>query len=473
MFTKDEKRPAPIEYLGGVMDEETRPLLQRYIQGLQDGEGVLVVFRLLEGTNPNVLLESDIVSISGHNWNYIAGQNAEGEMQKLVDRLSEHAGELRVANAFFSQGSAKIKAFDDHKVCFGIIGKNEGEIKSIKGIVHQQLNMGLNGDLLLHEGDIIMQALVENGVFHEGHRQRPIQVKTYGAGGSSSSHVNPGDMAISDGVIDIRTHVDPLCLVEYLEKYCSDFKLSNPNVRTKELEEFLSMIQHIREQAMDPDYTGISMVHDVAELARRASLYTGQKSTEIIGQMDPQLKRYYGEITFATSNSGIAVAHRMDTRADGTKYTGDSGQAELVKALQSFLGKMSRVNHEEFEKEMNALLERQREVDRKIRAVRDERDLILKDKLDTNAQQQHRRLLTNSSDIEQESEKLVPVLIKSGHDEEISELCEEKIIQLRKSKIVLLQLDEQLLESMSSLSPSTEERLKHLHDELSCVTERI
>ncbi|RZV23220.1 hypothetical protein EKG34_13905, partial [Legionella longbeachae] len=57
MQTKYDTQIKPIEYLGGVMDEETRPLLKSYIDQLEEGEAALVVFRLLEGDSPDALLE--------------------------------------------------------------------------------------------------------------------------------------------------------------------------------------------------------------------------------------------------------------------------------------------------------------------------------------------------------------------------------------------------------------------------------
>lgn len=345
----DRNAVKPIEYLGGVMDEETRPLLKSYITGLKDGEGALVVFRLGEGDSSNVLLESDINQIAGHEWNYVTGKNGNSPMQNLVDTLSADATKSRVANSLFSQGSAKVKAFDAHQICFGLIGKGDGEITSIKGIVHQQLNMGLNGDLLMHEGDIIMQSLVDNGVFNEGIRQRPLRVLTYGAGGSASEQMNPGTMAVSDGVIDIRTHVDPRSTMEFLEKYCSEYARAHPSEKGSETyDAFNVQAQMIKHKIKDdPGYSGIAMVHDMAELVRRASVYTGNSTVDIMSEMDSKDKRYYGEITFGTPYYGTNVAHRITKNADGIEFSGDDGQKQVVGELQNFITKMGKTNPEE------------------------------------------------------------------------------------------------------------------------------
>ncbi|VEB38717.1 coiled-coil protein [Legionella sainthelensi] len=341
----------PIEYLGGVMDEETRPLLKSYIDQLEDGEAALVVFRLLDGDSPDALLESTIDQIAGHGWDFVSGGENEGPLQDLVDNLSTEASQLRVANSIFSQGGAKIKAFDNHKVCFGLITKNGEPIKSIKGIVHQQLNMGLNGDLLMHEGDVIMQSLIDNNVFKQEGRDRPLLVTTYGAGGSSSHEVNPGIMAVSDGVIDIRTHVDPKCIMEYLQKFCATLEDSAELNKTSEQgQAFYKKLQEIEHNIeSEPGYSGIAMVHDIAELARNAAEYTGQTTQDIMAGMDPKDKRYYGEITFGNPSSGVATMHRINVDENGKPFIGNDGQSNLLKSLQHFIAQMSELSEKEEE----------------------------------------------------------------------------------------------------------------------------
>ena len=352
----------PIEYIGGVMDEETRPLLKAYINNLKEGEGVLVVYRLAEGTSPDVLLESNIQQISGQGWNYVSDGEGDDPMQVLVNNLSKNAMDARVANAMFSQGGAKIKAFDEHKIAFGIVGN--GKVTSIKGVVHQQLNMGLNGDLLLHEGDIILRALVENNVFiDENGQARPLKVKTYGAGGSSSSDTNPGIMRVSDGVIDIRTHVDPRCIIDHFDKEIISSLSESNNLDPKLLNEYKEQLALIEQKMMlmaplntqglrtgekeieNKGYTGIEMVHDMAELSRKLAAYTGKPTTELILGLK---KRYYGEITFGTANTGVAMIHRMETDAQREPFIGDDGQIALLSNLQNFLKEMSSVDQPSF-----------------------------------------------------------------------------------------------------------------------------
>ncbi|ARB93151.2 hypothetical protein [Legionella longbeachae] len=355
MQTKYDTQIKPIEYLGGVMDEETRPLLKSYIDQLEEGEAALVVFRLLEGDSPDALLESTIDQIAGHGWDFVSGGEGEGPMQDLVNNLSKEASELRVANNIFSQGGAKIKAFDNHKVCFGLITKNGEPIQSIKGIVHQQLNMGLNGDLLMHEGDVIMQSLIDNNVFKQEGRDRPLLVTTYGAGGSSSHEVNPGIMAISDGVIDIRTHVDPKCIMEYLQKFCVNLEeTSGLDKTSEEGRAFYKKLQEIEHNIEDePGYSGIAMVHDIAELARNAAAYTGQSTKDIMGGMDPSEKRYYGEITFGNPSSGVSTMHRINVDENGKPFVGNDGQSNLLKSLQHFIAQMSELSEKEEEHHEN------------------------------------------------------------------------------------------------------------------------
>ena len=418
----------PIEYLGGVMDEETRPLLKSYIQGLKEGEGALVVFRLGEGDSSDMLLESDIKLIAGHGWNYVSGQEGNSKMQQLVNKLSVDATELRVANKLFSQGSAKIKAFDAHGICFGLIGKGTGEITSIKGIVHQQLNMGLNGDLLLHEGDIIMQSLIKNGVFNDGERQRPIHVQTYGAGGSASEVMNPGQMAVSDGVIDIRTHVDALSTIEYLEQYCQDYANANLANDAEKKGAFTIQAQMIRDKIKDePDYSGIASVHDMAELARLASAYTGVTTVDIMDGMDSNDKRYFGEITFGTPYYGTTVACRITRDESGNSFTGDDGQTNLVKVLQRAITGMGKVNRAAQQKAIDNLMSKKNDIENNRKNNTAQLQSLLTEKL----QPEELEFITKSSEkitrLVEENRGLIQRILDNPDSFEINSQLEQTI----------------------------------------------
>ncbi|MCP0913474.1 coiled-coil domain-containing protein 30 [Legionella sp. 27cVA30] len=429
----------PIEYIGGVMDEETRPLLKRYIENLNPGEAALVVFRLEKGANSSVLLESNIQQISGHDWNYVSGGNQDGPMQELVDNLSKNAEENRVANKLFSQGNAKIKAFDNHGICFGLVTKNANEeITSIKGIVHQQLNMGLNGDLVLHESDIIMNSLIDNGIFHERGRPRPIHIKTYGAGGSSHKDVAPGTMTTTEGVIDIRTHVDPLCLIDYLEKYC---KTQHERTRmdttslNKELAytKFYKLAEEIKAQAQDPNYTGINMVHDVANLARLAADATDHSSVKVMEKMRPEDKRYYGEITYGTPNSGIFTIHRMSDDKEGQPFEGNSGQNRLQKELQLFLQQMSigyKKHAEELHKFMetnDVYYENQQKLSEKINRLLTHPLSQEVQVLTTEVQEAYQKCAAELSECYGMMQHLLKVYAQSHHDARIQRYCHDNI----------------------------------------------
>lgn len=428
MKKKDEAKITPIEYIGGVMDEETRPLLKQYIETLNEGEGALVVFRLPEGVNSNILLESDIQHISGHDWNYVTGKGGNSSMQELVDNLSKRASELRVANHLFSQGKAKIKAFDNHTICFGIIGKNEGEIKSIKGIVHQQLNMGLNGDLLLHEGDIILQSLIENNVFLADKKTRPIHVKTYGAGGSAHKEVNPGVMAVSDGVIDIRTHVDPASTVEFLKKFCKEFSDKNPSKNLKELEAFYQQVKKIQDQIADePGYTGITMVHDVAELARRASQYTKMDTVEIMKKMSPGDKRYYGEITFGTPSHGATMIHKLTHGEGGQPFMGNEGQEKLVKSLQSFFSQMSQVDHDKQKKIIDTMLHEKGQIESQISEKSKKIMELSRKHIKTEEIEKFKNLEERIKKLNETIEEDVEEILNANNDRQMIEKLEEYI----------------------------------------------
>ena len=306
MATKasDVFTPPPIFLLGAVMDEETRPLLMESARALLPGEGLLVVFRLLNSESADRLFEDSIEGMTGRNWNYVsrapgvstAGAGAGAGVgsdtwQSLVDGLEEQTARLRMGTRMLSQGSQKIKAGDDHRICYGIVTNpsDTTPLRSIKSIIHQQCNMGLNGDLLLHEGEIILRSLHESHVFEclspDGDtRQRPIHIRTYGAGGSASSESNPGDLVISDAVIDARTHIDPHCIIEYLEQKVAHFE---PPAR------FYELAEEIRTQfdADDGRYTAFEMVSSLTELGRLAAACVGVSNVAIMKELAPEQKR--------------------------------------------------------------------------------------------------------------------------------------------------------------------------------------
>ncbi len=329
----------PIEYFGGVMDEETRPLLKQTIQDLGENEGVLVIFRKPKDSPTDILLESNITQMSGgHGWHYVTGNDGSGPMQTLIEGLSEQANTLRLPIAMYQQGGQKIKADDETTICFGIIGKTaNANVTSIKTIVHQQLNMGLNGDLVLHEGDVLMQAMLDNKVFHdENNRQRAIHVRTYGAGGSASNKLGPGQMAVSDAVIDIRSHIDPICLLDYMnEKVKKD--PNNPNYLA-----YSEMENKIRQQCKEEkNFTGINMVHQVAQLARLAATAGGYNNVnELMKNMDRSKLVYYGEITLATPMAQGHTIYRVTHDKNGKPFVGNNGQAEALKHAKDHMVKI-------------------------------------------------------------------------------------------------------------------------------------
>lgn len=344
----------PIYLFGAVMDEETRPLLSANIQALSPGEGVLVVFRLHKEANPNVLLETSIDDIAGRGWNYISHASGSSPVvgtsdaalsdgmgwQNLVDGLEADTAQRRVATQLLSQGAQKIKADDNYRICYGIISNPaySEPITTLRGIVHQQCNMGLNGDLVLHEGEIILQSLEKHHVFETplpdgGLLQRPIHVQTYGAGGSASSDINPGDLVISDAVIDARTHIDPMCVIEYLRECCS----SLPENLAFSDEFRLRADLIIRRFTSDVDtYTSFEMVSDIADLSRLVSGWAGISNHELMVGFDASRKRYYSEITFGTPENGCTLIHRITKDAEGNAFIGDLGQKNALDYIQKF-----------------------------------------------------------------------------------------------------------------------------------------
>ena len=359
-----ESYSKPIDYLGGVMDEEVRPLLVEYVKNLGDGEGVLVVYRLKEGTDPSMLLEHHIKGIAEQDWQYVSEKkgNDADPLDQLVHKLSERANSLRAPIILFTQGEQKVKAEDEYRICFGIVGgPHSGPVTSIKGIVHQQLNMGLNGDLILNEAIVIFQALVDEDVFKEEDKDRPIHIKTYGAGGSTDKLMVPGVMAVSDGVIDIRTHIKPECVLSYLINYSGKYILDTYGAKhsetndkkvkgflwTKEFSNYYSARKEIEQKIKNHNYSGIEMVHDIGHLVNLLSIYVGRPAKEIMEEFSPEAKEYYGEVTFGTPFGGVETIYRMDKRLDGKPYFGNEGQKDLLNDLRERFSLMSMINDEE------------------------------------------------------------------------------------------------------------------------------
>jgi hypothetical protein len=342
--------PRKLFYFNGVMDEETRPLLEHLIQELNDGEGILVIFRTPKHWNKTSILETTVHGISGHDWNYISAPADEWEatdddpMQFLVSSLHVATTLNRVPTRVFSQGKAKIKATDEHGVSFGILGKNPGKVTSIRAIVHQALNMGLNGDLLLHEWDVIGSVLKEHDVFHEvdvddSKRERPICFETYGAGGAAREDIVPGMMVVSDGVIDIRTHVDPRCIIEYLDER---LPVGTTSVRFQTfLEPYKAIRQKILESFPDDlDYSGMEMVHDVSKLVRLAADCLGCHQNVLMRDMPAENKRYYGEIAYSTAVSASKGIYRIMSDQEGEPFVGDAGHLQALDLVRTAFRQM-------------------------------------------------------------------------------------------------------------------------------------
>lgn len=347
--TSTSEYSTPLDFLAGVMDEEVSPLLKNYLLALKQGEGALVVYRLKENQDPDHLLESTIQIIAGRGWQCVSGKlgNDSDLLQNKIDQLTRKANLLRAPIELFTQGTQKIKAENSYRICFGIVGgPKSGTVKSIRGIVHQQLNMGVNGDLILNEADVIFQALIECGVFKENNKDRPIHVKTYGAGGSTHESMVPGKLGSSDGVIDIRTHIRPQCVISYLENYLLD----NPVAPSLDKDQKLTVFKEAKEELLNKistyNYSGLEMVHDVGHLVNLFSEYAGAPATQIMENFRPEDKQYYGEVTFGTPYHGATTVYRMDTNAEGQFYSGDKGQVKLLQELRDRFFLMSRIKDE-------------------------------------------------------------------------------------------------------------------------------
>ena len=330
MRIRNEPVSDGVIYISGVMDEETRPVIFSALNELNPGEGMLVIFRLPKGESSDKLLEFSIDDFSpSKTWDCVSDRVNGGELQGTVLSLAEQVNERRLPNIVFSQGDEKVKATDEHTVCFGVMGgPKSGKITKIKTIVHQQLNMGLNGDLLLHESNLIMGALYNTGVIV---KDAPLSVKSYGAGGSSSHKVHPGDILTSDAVIDIRTHVHPRFILNYLENYLTELDLAFP----RGFDDIFSRIRQ-RFETGDPSYSGLSIVSDIEELISMVSRTTGTEVKDILDGMSPEEKEYYGEISISNSSQGTRVIKRITNPS----FLGDEGQKEAKRTIVSYMNRM-------------------------------------------------------------------------------------------------------------------------------------
>jgi hypothetical protein len=338
---KEELELNGVTYISGVMDEETRPIILSALNDLNPGEGMLVIFRLPKNGSSDQLLEFSIADFSPTGqWDAVSDKEDGGPLHDTVVRLANEVNQKRLPNILFSQGDEKVKATDDHQVCFGVMGgEKSGRITQIKTIVHQQLNMGLNGDLLLHESNLIMKALYNTGALS---KDTPISMKSYGAGGSASRKVHPGDILTSDAVIDIRTHVHPLFIISYLKEFLSQQHNSsqkNPQLK-HEIEEAFDDIANRFEY--DDTYASISIVSDIEKLISRIARFTDTTAQKILENMKPEQKEYYGEICISSSSQGTRVIKRIEApqSSEGKKFLGDAGQKKVKHEIVDFINKM-------------------------------------------------------------------------------------------------------------------------------------
>ena len=142
MRIRNEPVSDGVIYISGVMDEETRPVIFSALNELNPGEGMLVIFRLPKGESSDKLLEFSIDDFSpSKTWDCVSDRVNGGELQGTVLSLAEQVNERRLPNIVFSQGDEKVKATDEHTVCFGVMGgPKSGKITKIKTIVHQQIS---------------------------------------------------------------------------------------------------------------------------------------------------------------------------------------------------------------------------------------------------------------------------------------------------------------------------------------------
>jgi hypothetical protein len=319
---KESKKP--LSYYTAMMDEETRPVLQSGLKNLKPGEGLLVIVRYKPGDQTDQLLESTVKQIAGSEeaaWIAHSHEDPQKdrEWQKLVQSLKVRCKQLRLPHHILKQAEEKLKAGSQHEVSFGILGLPGEPVKEIVGIVHQQINMGLNGDLVLHEGDVVLQALHEQ-IFSEG---RPIELLTYGAGGSSHVDVNPGHLAISHGVLDFRTHVDPLSVINYLRPRVNIKGAETVNAYEKRL--FNSLADEIEEKFNnDSTYEAMDVIDHIATLVRYAESATQVNTKELMAEFSEDKKNYYADICFGSIKSGNTNIMRLTG-----DYRGIKGHSDL------------------------------------------------------------------------------------------------------------------------------------------------
>ena len=85
----------------------------------------------------------------------------------------------------------------------------------------------------------------------------------------------------------------------------------------------------------------MGLIQDMASLGRRIASYTKTPITKVLEGMREDSKRYYGEITFTTANTGVSIIHRIWVNENNMPYLGNIAQQNLIQNLQSFLVQMS------------------------------------------------------------------------------------------------------------------------------------
>jgi hypothetical protein len=330
---QDPRNPV-LPYYSAMMDEETKPILDAALKNLKPGEGVLVVVRQKPGDNPDVILESTIQNISEHDsaaWVAMSNKESEiqdDEWQSLVTNLHQRCTELRMPINLFKQANEKLKANDERQVHFGVLGRVGEKVDKIVAVVHQQINMGLNGDLVLHEGDVVLQTMYEK-IFSKG---RPIELLTYGAGGSASEKVNPGHLSLSQGVLDFRTHVDPISVINYLVPRVQSVQDVPNESNLKWHAYFLNLKENVLDKFNnDPSYSSMEIIEDISNLVHIAANATGQSPHSIMKEFTEDKKNYFADICFGSIKSGNTNVKRITG-----DYRGEKGHEQLKKNCRTF-----------------------------------------------------------------------------------------------------------------------------------------
>ena len=320
---------------------------------LDDGGAIMVLFRLKPGDNPTELLEANLKLMTNHQhnqWSYIShaadAAKQNDPWQKLVDNMSESLQKGRTPVGVLCQGQAKIKAGDDAQWCVGLL--NTGSIPThISTIIHQTFNMGLNGDLMVNEANCVLHALAENHILAvdplnpDPEQIRMLDFFSYGAGGASSPEVTPGFLAVSDGVIDLRTHVDPRCIINFLDKQllCVSTTANNSKIFLKY---FLIREKIINKMESHESFeeSGFALIEHITSLMQLASILTEKSQHDLVIPEDQKI--YYGEITFGTIEGGVRTITRSTLEEDnpGLQWKGAAGQQKAIKWIIDRLQQM-------------------------------------------------------------------------------------------------------------------------------------